>query len=103
MIPVFVDVSIAIVIINSSNFQNSSDIIKQNVQNIITTLLNATKANTSLDMSDVENEAYKVPGVDRTRILYFNKTGLPGSTLTIQAKKNEFLVANKVTVTIENK
>jgi len=47
--------------------------------------------------------AQQVEGVDRARILFFNKADEAGSVLSITAGKNEYLVANDVIVAVETR
>ncbi len=96
-----IDITMNIVVTNE--FKNNSTIVAQNVQDAITSALNAQQLNTTIDSSDLISTAYGVNGVDRVRVLFFNKTNLIGSVLSISAKKNEFLVANNVKITIESR
>jgi hypothetical protein len=100
-VPVLVDVTMNIVVTES--FENSPEIVRQNVQDAITSELNATKLGTITDQSDLINAAYTVSGLDRARILYFNKANESGSVLSIEAQKNEYIVANNVTVNTETR
>ena len=100
-IPISVDVTMNIVVTNA--FKNNTEIVKQNVQDAITTALNATSLGTVIDSSDLIAAAYAVEGVDRARILFFNKTGNTGSVLSIQAQKNEYIQASEVTINIETR
>ena len=100
-IPVAIDVSTYIVV--QSAFSTSSEIIRQNVADAITSALNATELETKLDESDIINVCYTVQGVDRVRITQFNLEGEIGKKLTISADKNEYLTANTVTVTVEER
>lgn len=99
-IPVLVDVTIRIGV--TTEFINSTTIVLQNVQDAITSALNATALNTKVDASDLINQAYTVTGVDSARIIFFNRTGRTGSVLSIKAGKNEFIRANTVTPELEN-
>jgi hypothetical protein len=56
-----------------------------------------------IDSSDLINTAYTVPGVDRARIIYFNKTGNNGSVLSIQPQKNQYTAANNISIVIEER
>lgn len=86
----------------TEEFINSSTVVLQNVQDAITSALNAGKLNTKVDASDLVNQAYTVTGVDSARIIFFNKTGKTGSVLNIQAQKNEFIRANNVIIELED-
>lgn len=96
-----VDVTMNIVV--TSSFVNNTEIVKQNVGDAVTSALNATALGTVIDSSDLIQAAYTVDGVDRARVMYFNRTGTAGSVLSIQAEKNEFILANTVSIVIENR
>ena len=98
-LPVLVDVTMKIGV--TDEFINSSTIVLQNVQDVVTTALNATALNTKVDGSDLVNQAYTVTGVDSARIIFFNKSDKAGSVLSIKAEKNEFIRANTVTIELE--
>jgi uncharacterized phage protein gp47/JayE len=100
-VAISVDVTVNVVVTES--FVNNTEIVKQNVRDAITTTLNAIALGTVVDGSDLINAAYKVDGVDRARILYFNRSGEAGSVLSIQAQKNEYINANTVTINIETR
>lgn len=97
--PVLVDVTMKIGI--TEEFINNSVIVKQNVQDVLTTFLNSTSLNTKIDASDLIDQVYNVSGVDSARILFFNKNGKTGSALSITAQKNEYIRANNVKVDLE--
>lgn len=96
-----VDVTMNIVVTDA--FVNNTEIVQQNVQDVVTSTLNATALGTVVDSSDLINAAYSVDGVDRARILFFNRSGESGSVLSIQAEKNEFIESSSVTITIESR
>lgn len=99
--PILVDATLNIVV--APGFENSSNIVQQNVRDAITSALNATNLGTIVDASDLIQAAYTVSGVDRVRILFFNVDGMNGSTLSVEAEKNEYIQANIVTVNIESR
>lgn len=98
--PVLVDVEMKIGV--TEEFINSSNIVLQNVQDAITSALNATALGTKIDSSDLVNQAYTIAGVDSARVIFFNKSGSTGSVLSIRAGKNEFIRANNITIELEN-
>jgi len=100
-IAVSVDITMNVVVTES--FINNTEIVKQNVQDAVTSELNAISLGTIVDSSDLVNAAYTVDGVDRARVIYFNKNGETGSVLSIQAQKNEYISANNVTINIETR
>lgn len=96
-----VDVTMNIVIL--SDFESSSEVIKQNVKDVVTTKLQSNKLGTTIDASDLEAAAYSVTGVDRVRVLFFNKKDLGGFVLSISADKNQFIYPNNVLINIEKR
>ncbi len=98
---ILVDVTMNIVV--TTAFINQTTIVQQNVQDAVTNALNAGALGTIVDSSDLINTAYSVEGVDRARILFFNRANESGSVLSIEAQKNEFIVANTVTINIEER
>lgn len=99
--PILVDVELTIVV--TDEFKNNPQIVRQNVSDIVTSTLNANQLGTVIDQSDLIDAAYTVSGVDRIRVIYFNKEGEAGSVLSIQAQKNQYLVANEVTINSESR
>lgn len=100
-IPVLVDVTMNIVV--TEEFINSSNIVVENVKDAVTSVLSARKLGTTVDQSDLVSAAHTVTGVDRARIIFFNKNGNSGSVLSIKAQKNEFITANVIDVTSETR
>lgn len=98
---IFVDIELAIVV--TKEYKNSSAIVKQNVKDAVTSALNASSLGTIVDFSDFVDVACSVAGVDRVRVLYFNIDGNTGSVLSIEAEKNEYIQANEVNITIEER
>ncbi len=96
-----VDVTMNIVV--TEEFKNNSTIVLQNVRDAVTSALNATSLGTTIDSSDLINTAYSINGVDRVRVMFFNKTGIGGSVLSITAQKNEFIVASTVNIVLESR
>ena len=96
-----VDVTLNIVV--SEEFKNNSNIVKQNVQDVISSALQAQSLGTIIDSSDLVQVAYTVSGVDRVRVMFFNKSNSSGSVNSIVAQKNEYIFPNNVTVNIESR
>jgi hypothetical protein len=99
--PILADVTMYIVV--TEEFKNSSLVVKQNVQDAVAAALNSNQLNQIVDSSDLINSAYTIAGVDRARVIYFNKTGSNGSVLSIKALKNQYIVANDVSIVIEER
>jgi len=100
-IPVLVDASMVIVVLPA--FVTSSNIVVQNVKDVVVSALNATALGTTIDQSDLVAVAMGVEGVDRVRITKFNLPGIVGNVLSIRAGENEYLQANNVQVTTETR
>jgi hypothetical protein len=98
---ILVDIEMNIVV--TTEFKNNTITVQQNVQDAVTAALNATALGTIVDYSDLESVASSVDGVDRVRTMFFNKSNLAGSVLSISAEKNEFIRANEVIINIENR
>jgi hypothetical protein len=96
-----IDVEVSIVV--SSAYINSIESVKQDVSDEISSALNATSLATTIDSSDITNSIYNVAGVDRVRIVRFNKTGETGTKLSIVANKNEYLAPGNITVNTEER
>lgn len=100
-IAIFIDVEMSIVVF--PEFQNNILTVKQNVQDAVTAALNATELGTTIDASDLVVVAQGVEGVDRARVIFFNKADEAGNVLSIVAKKNEYLKASEVVINIETR
>jgi uncharacterized phage protein gp47/JayE len=98
---ILVDVTMNIVV--TSTLTNSSNIVSQNTKDALISSINLNSLGGIIDASDLVNSAYSIDGVDRARIIYFNKNGSVGSVLSLVAQKNEYFVANNVIINIENR
>lgn len=98
-----INVSVTMNIVVTSDFINNTSTVKQNVQDAVSAALNATALGTTIDSSDLIEAAYGVDGVDRVRVLYFNKSDIVGSVLSIIAEENQYIVANDVIINIESR
>jgi hypothetical protein len=56
---------------------------------------------TIVDTVTLINTAQSVTGVARARIVYFNRTGVVGQVINVQAQKDEYLVPNTIIVNTE--
>lgn len=99
--PIPINVVLNIVVTNE--YKQKSEVVQQNLRDVITSTCNANALNTTLDQSDLTNAAYTVSGVDRVRVISFNKANTAGSVLSISADKNEYLAANVVEVNLESR
>ena len=96
-----VDVTMNVVVTDA--FINNIETVRQNVQDAVTAALNTQTLGSIIDSSDLVNVAYSVDGVDRVRVLFFNKSNHAGSVLSVTALDNEYIVANTVTINIESR
>jgi len=98
---VLVDVTLNIVI--TASLINSSNIVAQSVKDALISAINFNSLGGIIDASDLVNTSYSIDGVDRARIIYFNKYGVVGQALSLTAQNNEYFVANNVIVNIETR
>jgi len=98
---VLVDITMNIVV--KTEFSSSSDVVVQDVKDKITSAINTNVLGDVLNGSDLISVAQGVNGVDRVRIIYFNKDGVTGQVLTITAQKNEYFSANSVIINTESR
>ncbi len=100
-VPIRVNISLAIVV--EKGYETSSAVVSQNVQDSVTQALNATSLGTTIDESDFINVAGAISGVGRVRSTRFNRDGEVGRVLSIEAQKNEYIIANDVVVVVEER
>jgi uncharacterized phage protein gp47/JayE len=98
-----VELDVEASIIVTPEFTTSSETVRQDVADNISATLNAIALATTLDSSDIVNNAYNVEGLDRITISRFNKSESTGTVLSVTAGKNEYLAAGSVTVTVEER
>jgi uncharacterized phage protein gp47/JayE len=96
-----VDVEMNVVVTDA--FVNNTETVRQNVQDAVTAALNTQSLGSIIDSSDLVNVAYSVDGVDRVRVLFFNKSEEAGTVLSIAAQDSEYIIANIVTINIESR
>ena len=97
-VAILLDVSINITI--DPNFINSSTVITQNVQDAVTSFINANKLDSTVYSSACGNTAFGVNGVVSARVTYFNVDGQTGSLYKISAQENQYIQANNVVISI---
>lgn len=95
------DVTASIVVLDS--FKNRENTVRQDVADNISATLSASSLGTTIDSSDVVNNAYNVEGLDRITVSKFNKSGVVGTKLSITAQKNEYLAPGTISVTVEGR
>ncbi len=100
-IKIELDVDVKIVV--TSAFKNNSSTVKQDVADNIASALSPGSLETIIDGSDIVNSIYNVEGVDRVRLIRFNKTGVSGTKNSILSGKNEYFAPGIITVEIEDR
>jgi len=98
-----VELDVEAYVIVSSAYSENSSTVQQDVADNITATLSANALGTTLDSSDIIDGVYNVDGVDRVRIIRFNKHNVTGTKLSITAQKNQYLAPGTVAVTIEER
>jgi hypothetical protein len=95
------DVEVSVVVMSA--YTNNTESVKQDVSDEISSTLSATALATTIDSSDIINNIYNVAGVDRVRVIKFNKSGETGTKLSIVADKNEYFAPGNIVVNIEGR
>lgn len=98
---VLLDLTMNVVI--ADDYKSSQANVLQNLRNQLTSALTSSSLGTVVDAPTLINIAQAVQGVARARILYFNKTGVVGQLLKIQAQKDEFFAANNININVETR
>lgn len=70
---------------------NNTDSIIEDVNNVITNLLNSTRLGTIVDYSDIISAATSVSGIDSINISTFNEGGNTGKKTFIKALDNQYI------------
>jgi hypothetical protein len=96
-----VDITVYIVILQS--YISSTNTIKQNVYNAISTASSLTNLAAILDSSDVVNACYSITGIDRVRITHFNLEGVVGNVDSIISKNNQYIAPGIINVNVETR
>jgi hypothetical protein len=91
-----VDVTMSIGIL--STYTNSSSIVLQNVQSAITAAINTNTLGATISSSSLVATAQAVSGVQSVLVLGFNQDGQAGQVLTLTCQKNQYFVANNITI-----
>lgn len=98
-----VDIDVTMNVVISDQFKTSSALVLQNLKDKLIAAINSNSLGANLDSSSLINTAFAVDGVSGARIVFFNKSGSIGQVLSIQAKDDEYFVANSVTVNVETR
>jgi len=94
-------VSIELLILVTLTNGLTESTIKQNVSNAITNLVNTLELGRTLEDVDLQLAAESVEGVDRARLIYFNKSGVSGSVVKLVAQNNEYFELDELTINTE--
>ena len=82
---------------------SSTTTIMQNLRNQINAALTTITLGQIVDQVTLINIAQAITGIDRARILYFNRDGNAGSVLTVQAQNDEYFAPNDVILNTETR
>lgn len=96
-----IDLELFLIITLTSGLTEST--ITQSVNNAIATLVNTLQLGRTIQDVDIQIAAENVTGVDRSRIIYFNKSGVSGSVTKMVAQNNEYFELNNLTINIESR
>ena len=90
------------VVINT-DYKSSTTTVLQNLRDKLTTALTTSTLGSVVDSVTLINIAQAVTGIDRARILYFNKVGGIGQVLKVQAQKDEYFAPNTIIINTETR
>lgn len=95
------DLTMNVVIADS--FKSSTTNVLQTLRDSLVTALTSSTLGDIIDQITLINVAQGVNGIARARILYFNKNGVSGQVLKIQAQRNEYFVPNNIVINTETR
>ena len=98
-----VEIDVEAYIVVTAAYVNSKESVKQDVSDNISAALTASALGTTIDSSDIVNSIYNVAGVDRVRIVRFNKHDVTGTKVSLVAGKNEYFAPGDITVVVEDR
>jgi uncharacterized phage protein gp47/JayE len=98
---ILLDLTMNVVI--DPNFISSTTTVLQNLKNQLVAALTTTTLGQIIDQPTLINVAQAVSGISRARILHFNKNGVVGQVLKIQAQEDEFFVSNIIIINTETR
>jgi hypothetical protein len=98
---ILIDLTMNVVI--NQNFLSTSSTVLQNLRNQLVAALTSTELGQTVDQITLINIAQGVQGIDRARILFFNKTGLPGQVLSITANADQYFQSNTININTETR
>lgn len=90
------------IVIKQENI-NSKATILQNLRDTLISIMNTNKLGSTIDLVTITNAASGISGIDRVRVLYFNKNGEQGTLNTIIAQKNQNFVSNNIVINVETR
>jgi len=98
---VLLDLTLNIVLTDA--YKNSATAVVQSVKDKLITAMTTNELGTIIDNPTLINVAQSVTGVARARIVYFNKTGVVGQVLSVQAQGDEYLAPNTIIINTETR
>jgi len=98
---ILLDLTMNVVI--NDNFKSSTTTVLQNLRDKLSAAMTTNKLGQIVDNVDLINTAISINGIDRARILYFNKTGGIGQVSKIQAQEDEYFSPNNIIINTESR
>lgn len=98
-----IGINVTMNIVIASGSQGSENTIVQNLRDSIINSLNSETLAGTIDSSDLVSVAYSIDGIDRVRIIGFNRDEMVGQVLSVTAQKDEYFVANNVIINVESR
>lgn len=98
-----VELNLTMNVVVNANYLSTSTTVLQNLRNQLVSALTSTSLGSTVDQITLINTAQGVQGIDRARILIFNKVGEPGQVLSITANEDEYFAANTITINTETR
>lgn len=90
-------------VVIESQYLNSTTIVLQDLRDSLNNILTTNVLANIVDTTDIINTAQASKGIDRARIIYFNKNGESGSITKFEANKDEYYTPNQITINIETR
>lgn len=90
------------IVVNKDYKLSSSNIVK-NLKDRLISVLTTTDLGDILDLNSLITVAEGIPGIDRARVLIFNRSGSQGKVSELQAEENEYFISNTIIVNTESR
>jgi hypothetical protein len=98
-----VNLDLTLNIVLTDTYINSAASVVQSVKDKLISAMTTNQLGTIIDNPTLINVAQSVTGVARARIVYFNKTGVVGQVLSVQAQGDEYLAPNTIIINTETR